>query len=141
MKYLQERSPSVYKRSMNPTQFKADFLRQVHGFDAFRRLLDLLPDVAFREGPAVCRIALNNLRGERLLRNGSGEGDDRETRLEFFSEKRRARHLDRDRQVVKSGRPLINAVCPAPEKVVNALIGFCKVGSIRIESQVEGESY
>lgn len=111
---------------MSPAKFKETFLRRVGDFGAFQGLLDLLPDVAFFVKDRQSRFVMNNVRAVECCGVASEEETIGKTGREFFSENHMAMYLNQDRQVMLTGRPIINAICPAPEKGSNALIVFSK---------------
>lgn len=112
---------------MNPSKFKRDFFARVDDFQAFQQLLDLLPDVAFFVKDRQCRFVMNNMRGVECC-GATSEGETLgKIGHEFFSDERMELYLEQDRQVMRTGKPIINALCPAPEKGNEGLIVFSKV--------------
>ncbi len=112
---------------MNPNKFKSDFWQRVGDFRPFQQLFDLLPDVAFFVKDRQCRFVMNNLRAVECSGAASEEETLGKLGHEFFSDDRMAIYLKQDRQVLETGQPIINAICPAPEKGANALIIYSKV--------------
>ena len=112
---------------MNPAKFKSAFLRRVGDFRALKQVLDLLPDVAFFVKDRQCRFVMNNARGVECCGAASEAETIGKLGYEFFPDDRMALYLEQDRQVMKTGRPIINAICPAPEKGSDAMILYSKV--------------
>lgn len=112
---------------MNPLQVKRRFLRRVADFRPFQQLLDLLPDVAFFVKDRQSRFILNNRRAFECCGVSSEEETIGKLGDEYFSAERMALYLDQDRQVMGSGQPILNAICPAPEKGSDKFIIFSKV--------------
>lgn len=112
---------------MNPLQFKRRFLDRVADFGPLQQLLDLLPDVAFFMKDRQSRFVMNNRRGFECC----GVSTEAETLgklgYEFFSDELMALYLQQDRQVMETGVPIINAVCPSPERSSNKMIIYSKV--------------
>ena len=111
----------------NPKTFKDDFMSRVGNFDQVLPLLDSLQDVAFFFKDRKCRMVMNDLRavascgvateGETLGRIGH----------EFFSDERTALYLKQDEEVMSTGKPIINALCPTPEQGSNVMIVYSKI--------------
>jgi len=112
---------------MNPEKFKREFLGRVGDWSPFQELLDLLPDVAFFVKDRQSRFVMNNARAVEVC----GVEAEAETLgkqgYEFFSDDLMAIYLQQDRRVIETGQPIINAICPAPEKGNPALIIYSKV--------------
>jgi len=112
---------------MNPNQFKEEFLHRLGSLGAIQQLLDLLPDVAFFIKDRRSRFVMTNLRAVEACGVGSEEETIGKTGHEWHSNDRMAIYLEQDRQVMESGQPIINAICPAPETGSNALIVYSKI--------------
>jgi AraC-like DNA-binding protein len=112
---------------MNPTKFKNDFLRRVGDYRPLQQLLDLLPDVAFFIKDRQGRFVLNSRRATDCCRVDSEAETIGKTDRDFFSSDRIAIYRQQDQQVMRTGEPIINAVCPAPEHGSDALIIYSKV--------------
>ena len=117
----------VYNSRMNTLQFKGSFLKQVGDFRPLQQLLDLLPDVAFFIKDRKSRIVMKNRRCFECCGVSSEEETIGKVGHEFFSGELMALYLKQDRQVMKTGTPIINAMCPSPMKGSNAMIIFSKV--------------
>ena len=124
---LHRRAVPVYNWRMQPAAFQRNFLRQLGDYRPLQQLLDLLPDVAFFVKDRRGRFVLSSRRATDCCRVDS-EGEvigkcDRD----FFPDDRCALYRQQDQQVMRSGKPIINAVCPTPEEGSDALIIFSKV--------------
>lgn len=117
----------MYKWRMNPVTFQRRFLRQIGDLRPIAQLLNLLPDVAFFVKDRQCRFVLNNARGVEVCGAASEEETIGKLGYEFFSEERMEMYLAQDREVMRSGKPILNALCPAPEKGNKGLIVYSKV--------------
>lgn len=117
----------MYLPRMNPSRFQRAFLRRVADFRQFAQLLDLLPDVSFFVKDRRSRFVMNN----RFAVSTCGVGSEAETigkqGYEFYPHDRMAVYLEQDERVMRTGRPIINAICPAPQRGNEALIVFSKV--------------
>jgi AraC-like DNA-binding protein len=111
---------------MNPAKFKRDFLRHLEGFGVFQQLLDLLPDVAFFVKDRQSRFVMNNVRAVECCGVSSEEETIGKIGHEFFAEDLMRLYLEQDRRVMETGQPIINSVCPTPDKGSDALIVFSK---------------
>jgi AraC-like DNA-binding protein len=123
---------------MNPGKIKHEFFRRVDDQTFFQELLDLLPDVAFFVKDRQCRFVMNNARGVEVCGASSEAETIGKQGHEFFSEDLMAMYLEQDRQVMETGTPIINAVCPAPQKGSNVLIVYSKVPVRDPQGQVIG---
>lgn len=112
---------------MEPTAFQAAFLRRLGNLQQVLKLLDSLPDVAFFIKDRQSRFVMNNLHGAERCGTASEEPTIGKVGHEFFAPDRMAIYLEQDRQVMETGRPILNALCPAPEKGVDQLIVYSKV--------------
>lgn len=117
----------VYLPRINPIAVQNEFLGRVADFRPFKQLFDLLPDVAFFVKDRRGRFIMNN----RLATEVCGVGSETETigkiGSEFFQDDRMALYSQQDEQVMRSGRPIINALCPPPRRGTEALIIYSKV--------------
>ena len=112
---------------MNPEKFQCAFLDRLADFGPFRELLDLLPDVAFFVKDRQSRFVMNNARAVEVCGVESEAETIGKQGYEFFSDDLMAIYLQQDRLVMETGQPIINAICPAPEKGNPALILYSKV--------------
>ena len=108
-------------------QQQHEFLRQVADFRPFQQLLDLLPDVAFFVKDRQGRFMLNNRHAVECCGVGSEAETIGKTDRDFFRDDRHNIYRTQDQQVMRTGRPIVNAVCPAPELGSDALIVYSKV--------------
>ncbi len=113
---------------MNTAQFKARFLRRLAGPQALQPLLDLLPDAAVFMKDRQGRFVLLNQRAIAYFH----ARDEREvlgkTDYDFFPRDRADSYVAGDRQVMATGKPIINAIGPAPEGAgSDQLIVYSKV--------------
>jgi len=112
---------------MNPVHLQRLFLRRVADFRPFKQLLDLLPDVAFFVKDRRGRFMLNNRRAVECCGVGSEAATLGKTDRDFFRDDRHGLYRTQDQQVMHTGRPIVNAICPAPELGSDAMIIFSKV--------------
>lgn len=112
---------------MNPEQVQRDFFRRLGDFRPLAQLFDLLPDVAFYVKDRDCRAVMNNRRAVECWGAASEAETIGQLGYEYFTDDRMALYLEQDRQVMETGVPILNAICPAPEKGNSALIMFSKV--------------
>ncbi len=113
---------------MNPVQFKKAFLRRIGDVRPFERLLDLLPDVAFFMKDRKGRFVMHNRRSCEYCRVSSEAETLGKTDFDFFPEARAKMYVEGDRQVMESGKPILNAIAPAPEEAgSDRLIVYSKV--------------
>lgn len=117
----------VYKWRMNPENLRHEFFERVRDFKPFQELLDQLPDVVFFVKDRQSRFMMNNLRGVEVCGAESEAQTLGKQGYEFFSDDLMKLYLQQDRQVMETGEPIINAICPAPQKGSNALIIYSKV--------------
>ena len=113
---------------MNPVQFKKAFQRRIGDVRPFERLLDLLPDVAFFMKDRKGRFVMHNRRSCEYCRVSSEAETLGKTDFDFFPEARAKMYVEGDRQVMESGKPILNAIAPAPEEAgSDRLIVYSKV--------------
>lgn len=113
---------------MKPEQFRQSFLRKLGSLDPFRQLLDLLPDVAFFMKDRAGRFVMQNRRSCAYCRVASEAETIGKTDYDFYPRDRAQMYVAGDRQVMRSGVPIVNAIAPAPEEEgSDRLILYCKV--------------
>ena len=112
---------------MTPTKFKRNFLRQVHGFDAYEQLFNLIPDVAFFVKDRKCRLVSYNTRSLESCGLTSEEEVIGKVGYEYYAADRMDEYIEQDVRVMKSGKPILNAICPTPETGSNAMIVYSKI--------------
>ncbi|MBM3858327.1 MAG: AraC family transcriptional regulator [Verrucomicrobia bacterium] len=111
---------------MHPARFQKQFLRRLGDFRPLQQLLDLLPDVAFFMKDRSGRFVFNNQRATESCGVAAAAETIGKTDGDFFSPDRAALYRQQDQQVMQ-GTPILNAICPAPEKGADWLIIFSKV--------------
>jgi AraC-like DNA-binding protein len=135
---------------MNPEVFRQNFLKQLDGVQPFQQLLDLLPDVAFFMKDRQGRFVMHNRRGYEYCRVASELETIGKTDYDFYPKDRADMYVEGDRQVMRTGIPIINAIAPAPEEEgSDKLIIYSKVplkdrqgriiGIAGIHREVEGQ--
>lgn len=112
---------------MDIQRFVADFSSRIADFQALCPLLDLLPDVAFFVKDRRFRVVMCN----RRFMEACGVTSERDVigkrGYEFFPARLMDLYIDQDKRVMRTGDPIVNSVCPAPEKGSNAAIVFSKI--------------
>ena len=113
---------------MKTTPLQARFLRRIADFRPFRELVELLPDVAFFLKDRRGRFILQNRRSLDFCRVATEEETVGKTDHDFYPADRAALYVAGDEQVMSTGKPIINAVAPAPEEAgADLLIVYSKV--------------
>ena len=113
---------------MKVETFRRHFLGQVADLTTVGQLLDLLPDVAFFLKDRQGRFVMLNRRGiddcgVATEHEAIGRRDH-----DFFPKERADLYVASDRQVIRSGVPILNAIDPAPEGTgSDKLIVYSKV--------------
>lgn len=112
---------------MDSAAFQLDFLRKVGDYRPLQQLLDLLPDTAFFIKDRRGRFVLSSRRATDCCRVDSESQVIGKNDYDFFPDDRSALFRDQDQEVMRTGKPIINAVCPTPEEGSNGLIIYSKV--------------
>jgi len=113
---------------MNADLFRQKFFMRLEGVLAFKELLDHLPDVAFFIKDRKGRFVMNNRRGFECCRVTSELETIGKTDFDFFPRNLALIYSEGDQAVMKTGRPIINAIEPAPEEsALEKLIVYSKV--------------
>ena len=113
---------------MNCEVFRQEFLKKLDGVQPFRQLFDLLPDVAFFMKDRKGRFVMHNRRGYEYCQVASELDSIGKTDYDFYPKDRADLYVEGDRQVMRTGIPIINAVAPAPEtEDSDKLIVYSKV--------------
>jgi AraC-like DNA-binding protein len=112
---------------MDPVTFQLDFLSKIGDPRALQQLLDLVPEVAFFIKDRRGRFVLSSRRATDCCRVNSEAEVIGKNDYDFFPEDRASLYRQQDQQVMSTGEPIVNAVCPTPEEGSNALIIFSKV--------------
>ena len=100
---------------MNTSRFQSDFLSQIGDLTPFRQLLDLVPDVAFFMKDRAGRFVMHNRRACEYCQVNHERETLGKTDYDFFPKDRAALYVQGDQEVMQSGKPIINAIAPAPE--------------------------
>lgn len=103
----------------------------------FQQLLDLIPDVAFFMKDLQGRFVMHNHRvcdlcGVQHERETHGRTD-----YEFFPKEQADEYVRGDQEVMRTGKPIINAVCQAPG-VTDQLIVYSKVPVFNSKNKIIG---
>lgn len=112
---------------MHSQRFKKEFWSQVGGFEQILPLLDSLHDVAFFFKDLKSRHTMNNARAVASAGVASEEKTLGKIGYEFWYPERLALFMKQDQEVMRTGIPIINALCPTPERGSNAIIVFSKI--------------
>jgi len=103
-------------------------MRRMDWHRTFGQILDLLPDVAFFMKDRKGRFVMNNRRGCEYCRAASEEETLGKTDADYWPADRASSYSEGDRQVMTTGRPILNAVSSAPEEAgSDRLIIYSKV--------------
>ena len=111
---------------MNTSRFQSDFLSQIGDLTPFRQLLDLVPDVAFFMKDRAGRFVMHNRRACEYCQVNHERETLGKTDYDFFPKDRAALYVQGDQEVIQSGKPIINAIAPAPENS-DKMIVYSKV--------------
>jgi AraC-like DNA-binding protein len=111
---------------MNAARFQRDFLSQVGDLAPFRQLLDLVPDVAFFMKDRAGRFVMHNRRAVEYCQVRHEWETLGKTDYDFFPKDRAALYVQGDQEVMRTGRPIVNAIAPAPE-ASDKMIVYSKV--------------
>ena len=111
---------------MSKSRFQTDFLSQIGELSPFRQLLDLVPDVAFFMKDRGGRFVMQNQRSCEYCQVNHEWETLGKTDYDFFPKDRAALYVQGDQEVMRSGRPIVNAIAPAPENS-DKMIVYSKV--------------
>ena len=111
---------------MTPERFQREFLARIGDLAPFRHLLDLVPDVAFFMKDCDGRFVLQNRRACEFCQANHERETLGKTDYDFFPKDRAALYVQGDQEVMQNGRPIINAIAPAPENS-DKMIVYSKV--------------
>jgi len=111
---------------------------RVGNFDQILPLLDSLQDVAFFFKDRKSRFVMNNLRAVASFSVGTEDETLGKMGYEFFPADKVALYLQQDEEVMRTGKPIINALSPAPEPGSNAIILYSKIPLRDKEGKVIG---
>ncbi len=105
----------MYTIRMSLRNIQKKFLEQIGDLTPFLRLIDMLPDVGFFIKDKEGRFMLNNLRACQFCNTDNELQTIGKTDYDFFSRDRADFYVEGDRQVMESGKPVLNEIAPAPE--------------------------
>ena len=111
---------------MKPERFQKEFLARIGDWAPFRHLLDLVPDVAFFMKDRAGRFVMQNRRACEFCQANHERETLGKTDYDFFPKDRAALYVQGDQEVMQNGRPIINAIAPAPENS-DKMIVYSKV--------------
>lgn len=100
---------------MTPHQFQKEFLGRIGDIAPFRQLMDLVPDVAFFMKDLSGRFVMHNRHSYEYCQVDHEQETLGKTDYDFFEQNRAALYVQGDQEVMKTGKPIINAIAPAPE--------------------------
>jgi AraC-like DNA-binding protein len=122
---------------MTVDRFQKDFLSQIGDLAPFRQLLDLVPDVAFFMKDRAGRFVMHNQRSCEYCQVNHERETLGKTDYDFFPKDRAALYVQGDQEVMRSGRPIINAIAPAPENS-DKMIVYSKVAVTGKDGRIIG---
>ncbi|ADE53661.1 helix-turn-helix domain-containing protein [Coraliomargarita akajimensis] len=112
---------------MDPLEFKRAFWDKVGPFDQILPLLNSLHDTAFFFKDLQSRHTMNNERAVASARVATEADTLGKIGYEFWYPERIAIFLKQDQEVMQTGVPIINALCPTPDKGSDSAIMFSKI--------------
>ncbi|MDA3927265.1 MAG: helix-turn-helix domain-containing protein [Kiritimatiellae bacterium] len=110
---------------MNTINIQQNFVSQIKDLQPFKQLMDLIPDVAFFLKDTHGRFVMQNRHACDYCQVATEDETIGKTDFDFFPPRRASLYVKSDQQVMESGRPIINAVAPAPENS-NKMIVYSK---------------
>ena len=111
---------------MKPLLFQRQFLAQIGDLAPFRLLMDLVPDVAFFMKDREGRFVMHNRRSCEFFQENHEGNIIGKTDYDFFDRGRAELYVRGDQEVMGTGKPIINALAPAPESS-DKMIVYSKV--------------
>ena len=111
---------------ISPLRFQREFLSRVGDIAPFRQLLDLVPDVAFFMKDRAGRFVMHNRRSCEFFQKNREQEILGKTDYDFFEKDRAELYVQGDQEVMRTGKPIINALAPAPENS-DKMIVYSKV--------------
>ncbi|MEM6884238.1 MAG: helix-turn-helix domain-containing protein [Verrucomicrobiota bacterium] len=123
---------------MQPERFKKEFWDRVGNLDQILPLLDSLHDTAFFFKDLQSRHTMNNARAVASAQVATEEETIGKVGYEFWYPERMAVFVKQDQEVMRTGTPIINALCPTPEKGSNAAIIFSKIPLLDRKGKIIG---
>ncbi len=100
---------------MNFLKNRQKFLAQIDDLGPFLQLMDLIPDVGFFMKDRRGRFILQNRRAYECCRVGSEMETLGKTDREFFPKDRADLYMEGDQEVMRTGKPIVNAIQPSPD--------------------------
>ncbi len=122
---------------MNSDTFQQAFFSRINDLRPFKQLMDLIPDVAFFLKDTEGRFVMQNRHACEYCQAATELETIGRTDFDYFPHRRAALYVKGDKEVMESGRPIINAVAPAPENS-SKMIVYSKVPVYDTENQVIG---
>ncbi|MBK1879069.1 helix-turn-helix domain-containing protein [Pelagicoccus mobilis] len=123
---------------MNAKAFKKAFWDKVGNFDQILPLLDSLHDTAFFFKDLESRHTMNNQRAVASARVASEAETIGKVGDEFWYSDRVALYRKQDQEVMRTGKAIINAMCPTPEIGSNTAIIYSKIPLRDKEGKIVG---
>ena len=112
---------------MKKKNIQQAFLDETGGnVNYFKQLLELIPDVAFFMKDRQGRFVMHNHRACEFCRVKHESETYGKTDYDFFPKDQADEYVRGDKEVMRTGKPIINAMCPAPG-VTDQLIVYSKV--------------
>jgi AraC-like DNA-binding protein len=112
---------------MKKRTIQQDFFKLTGGnVQHFKALLDLIPDVAFFMKDREGRFVMNNQRACEFCRVKQESETFGKTDHDFFTKEQADEYVRGDQEVIRTGKPIVNAMCAAPG-ATKQLIVYSKV--------------
>lgn len=135
---LQNRFTTLYNSRMNKARNKQLLLQQVGSSELFR-LLNLLPDISFFVKDLKGRFVALNQRGCEYCGIQSEREALGKTDLDFMPKRRAEEYMRDDREVLRTGQPMLNRIESAPEAEGSPrLVITCKIPLRNSQGKVIG---
>jgi len=106
--------------------YQKRFVEQIADIAPFRLLMDLVPDVAFFMKDRAGRFVMHNRRSCECFQQGNEREIIGKTDYDFFPSEQAELYVKGDQEVMRTGKPIINAMAPAPE-MSDKMIVYSKV--------------
>lgn len=97
------------------SKLQAEFFSRVRDIESFKLLLDLIPDVGFFVKDLKGRVVMFNRRACEICNLNNEMEVHGKTDYDLFPKEQADLYVEVDREVMRTGRPIINAVEPGPE--------------------------
>lgn len=105
----------VYDSLMNSYQMQKRFLDRIGSFEPFRLLFELMPHIGFYIKDLSGRIMVINRQNCRNCNVPNELSAIGKTSYDLFSTPIADEYYKTDMKVIKTGKPLLNAICHAPD--------------------------